>query len=117
MSEAPAPTPHPKLEGYPEEVREAYARFLGDRNPVDLETVVLGAFAFLLTHKPAQPIQAYPDGTELMAGLGADSLAITELVFLLEGIFDITIENEELLKLRTLGDLRAFVRVKIPTAR
>ncbi|MDX2111317.1 MAG: acyl carrier protein [Verrucomicrobiota bacterium] len=103
-----------KLTGYPECVRQAYERFCMKRNPDDLQCVVFGALAFLLSTKPATPLDQLPDTSLLQQDIGADSLAITELVFLLEELFDISIKNEEIMAIRTLGDLRAFVLAKVP---
>jgi len=48
-----------------------------------------------------------------MDELGFDSLAITEVVFFTEELFEISIANEEILAVRSLDDLRSFIRRKV----
>jgi acyl carrier protein len=54
-----------------------------------------------------------PGETLLMDELGFDSLAIAELVFGTEDLFDVRISNEEVLQVRSIDDLRAFIRRKV----
>ena len=45
--------------------------------------------------------------------LGLDSLAVTELVFFAEDLFKIRITNQEISEVRTIDDLRLFIRRKV----
>src|SRR5688572_17750529 len=68
------------------EVREAYARFAETKQASDADIVVL---AIVLDHIPDKSRRpALPPGDEvaLIADLGFDSVAITEMVFFLEDL-------------------------------
>lgn len=53
------------------------------------------------------------DGVVLAEDLGLDSLTMMEIVLLVEDVLAITIKNEELRPLRTLGDVRQFIEGKL----
>ena len=45
--------------------------------------------------------------------LGADSLAIVELVLALEGQFDVKIPDDEVDKIKTVGDAVAYIKSRV----
>jgi len=105
------------LAKFPASIRAAHERFLATKDAADLDTVVL---AIVLDHQPGHArgsgeITA-PDTARLMADLGFDSLALAEIVFFLEDLYKVTITNDELMKITTVGELRAFVRSKVTSA-
>lgn len=112
-SSAPAPARSP-LAKFPASVRAAHERFLATKNASDLDTVVI---AIVLDHQPSHAKASgeitAPDTARLIADLGFDSLALAEIVFFLEDLYRVTITNEELMKITTVGELRAFVRTKV----
>lgn len=98
---------------FPEEIRQAYERFQESGDVADMDAVVL---AVMLDHVPEESprIPATPaDTMVLVKDLGFDSVAITEMVFFLEDLFAVRITNDEIVKVKTVGDLRAFVRQKL----
>ncbi|QYM79617.1 hypothetical protein K0B96_03080 [Horticoccus luteus] len=106
----------PLLRHFSPEVREAFACLRETGNPAAADTVLL---AIVRDHQPQKPAVAAPleDQQALIADLGFDSVAITEMVFFIEDLFQVSISNEEILSIRTVGELRAFVRRKLPAHR
>jgi acyl carrier protein len=102
------------LASFPSSVKDAHQRWLSTRDIGALDAVVLAVVAY---HRPnrSQTVDAdtLPDSCQLIADLGYDSLALAEVVFFIEDLYSISISNEELLGLRTVADLRGYVRTKI----
>ena len=98
---------------FPDEVRQAYARFTVTRVPADADLVVIAIMLDHLPDKKLSPAGTPADTLGLVADLGFDSVAITEMVFFLEDLFQVCISNDEILRVRTVGDLRSFVRQKL----
>ena len=101
---------------FPAEVRDAFDPFRATRSPADADIVVV---AVVIDHVPnkEKSVSATPaDPTRLIEDLGFDSIAITEMVFFLEDLFQVRIANEEILRVRTVGELRAFLREKLGAA-
>lgn len=57
--------------------------------------------------------QRAPDDLLLSAHLGVDSLTMMEIVLLAEDVLQISIHNEDLRPLRTLGDVQQFVECRV----
>jgi acyl carrier protein len=116
----PSATPAPRraqdpLARFPDSVREAYARY---KATGDIQAVDFLVMAIVRDHVPKTvtlPAEL-PDNARLMADLGFDSLAISETVFFVEDLFKVRITNAEILQVRTVGELRAFVRRKLSAA-
>lgn len=101
------------LRHLPEEARAAFERFQAGGNPADLDPVIFAILGDYIPKAPARPIAEMPGDTRLIDDLGFDSLAITEVVFFTEELFQIGISNEEILQVRTLDDLRGFIGGKV----
>jgi acyl carrier protein len=119
---APSPTKPPALSDQEERLRHlpagaraAFLRFQAEGDPETLDPVIHAILEDFIPRQPAQPFAGLPGGTRLIEDLGFDSLAITEVVFFTEDLFGITISNEEIIQVRSLDDLRGFVRRKIDT--
>lgn len=102
-----------QLRHLPADARAAFRRFQAEGKAADLDVVIFAILEDFIPKKPDQPLAGLPGETPLMDGLGFDSLAITEIVFLAEDLFGISIANEEIIKVRTIDDLRLFIRRKV----
>lgn len=101
------------LAKFPAEVREAHERFLSTGSHDALDLVV---WAVIRDHQPQhlrksldEPIS---DDSSLMADLGFDSLALAEIVFFFEDLYRVTIAQQDLMSITTVGELRAYLRSK-----
>ncbi|HWA27349.1 MAG TPA: acyl carrier protein [Lacunisphaera sp.] len=102
-----------KIRHLPAEAQAAFRRFRAGGDAAELDPVILAILEDFIPKKAARPLSEVPGDTHLMADLHFDSLAITEVVFFTEDLLGIRITNEEIQQVRTLDDLRAFVRRKV----
>jgi len=107
------PTPAPSSQSLPASIRAPYQKYESTGDLAALDEVVLAILADFIPKEPEQPLAAMPGDTQLIDGLGFDSLAITEVVFFAEDLFKINITNEEIIQVSTLDDLRGFIRRKV----
>jgi acyl carrier protein len=99
------------LRHFPAEVREAYVRVAAAHDPAAADTLVL---AIVADHMPRAEAEL-ADDARLVADLGFDSVTIAEMVFFFEDLLKVNVTNAEIVRVRTVADLRAFVRQKIAT--
>lgn len=104
----------PQFARMPAVLKEAYAIYQASPSQAALDKVVLLALKEHLPRPAGGAEVAEPQGPQrLIDDLGCDSLAIAELVFLLEELFKVSVSNTELLTVRTVDELLAFVRRKV----
>ena len=101
------------LRHFAPEVRSAYARFAAAGAAEDADLVILAVIRDHIPEKSVHAATRLDDPVALVADLGFDSLAITEMIFFIEDLFQVSISNAEIMEVRTIGDLRAFIRSKL----
>lgn len=102
-----------KIRHLPELAREAFLEYRRSGRVDQLDPLIFAMLESYAPKKPEAPFTALPGSTLLMDELGYDSLAIAELVFGTEDLFDVHISNEEVMQVRTIDDLLAFIRKKV----
>lgn len=114
MSSTPAPLDPPQLARFPAEVRAAYRSYRTTGDAGALHLVVLSA---VREHRPRKTIldddPSLTADLKLVENLEYDSLAIAELVFFLEDLFEVSIRTDEIQAISTVGELRGFVTRKL----
>ena len=101
------------LDGFPPRITAAYLAFAETGDPASLDLVAMGVLQFYLAKKPGKPLDELPGSTRLVDDLGCDSLTMMDTVFMVETLFNIKIEDDELPKIATLDDLRAQLRRRV----
>jgi 3-hydroxyacyl-[acyl-carrier-protein] dehydratase len=92
---------------------EAALKFRRSRELVYLPQIVVGVIERYV-ERDLRPRLANADPElRLVEDLSVDSLTMMEIVLLAEDVLQISINNDELLHLRTLGDVQRFVEMKV----
>ena len=112
----PAGDPAEKLRRLPPSALENFRKFRATGDEAALTGLIFVVLDDFLPQKSKTGATGWPDEARLIEDLGFDSLAIAETVFFFEDLFTISISNEEILQVRTVGELRAFVQKKLARA-
>ena len=95
------------------ETVEAAIRFRTTHDLGALPTVVYGIIERHLPPENTRSMADAGDDTRLVEDLGIDSLTLLEIVLTIEETIGISVENEELRDIRTLGEVKTFIVRKI----
>lgn len=90
----------------------AACKFRATGSPADLQQVVLGVIERFVERDLRAKLGAGNDSLRLREDLGLDSLTMMEVVMVVEDVFPISVSNEELTQLHTLGDTKRFIAAK-----
>ena len=92
---------------------EAVCQFRKTRNTEHLPAIVLGIIERYVEPDLRAKLKNPDDDLRLIEDLGIDSLTMMEIVILVEDVLQMSINNEELRNLRTLGDVKQFIECKV----
>lgn len=100
------------LKHCPEGTLEALLDFRATGNADSLLTFVKGAMIRHLDLEQAAALEVATMDSKLIDDVGIDSLTLTEIVIMIEECLAISIPNEDLMKLETLGSLQEYLKVR-----
>ncbi|MGH7996249.1 MAG: phosphopantetheine-binding protein [Opitutaceae bacterium] len=92
---------------------EAAVQFRKTGNPEHVPAVVIGVIERFVEPDLRTKLKDADDDLRLIEDLGIDSLTMMEIVILVEEVLQMTINNDELRVLRTVGDVKTFIDCKI----
>lgn len=95
---------------------EAAVRLRTTGDLSEVPTVVYGIIERHLPAETTRDLSQASDDTRLIEDLGIDSLTLLEIVLSIEETVGISVENDELREIATLGQVKAFIAHKIATA-
>ncbi len=92
---------------------ESAVQFRKTGNAEHVPAVVIGVIERFVEPDLRTKLKDADDDLRLIEDLGIDSLTMMEIVILVEDVLQMTINNDELRNLRTVGDVKTFIDCKI----
>jgi 3-hydroxyacyl-[acyl-carrier-protein] dehydratase len=92
---------------------EAAVQYRKTGNPEHVPAIVIGVIERYVEPDLRTKLKDADDDLRLIDDLGIDSLTMMEIVILVEDVLQMTINNDELRNLRTVGDVKIFIDCKI----
>src|SRR5882724_11699632 len=92
---------------------EAAVQYRKTGNPEHVPAVVMGVIERFVEPDLRVKLKDADDDLRLIEDLGIDSLTMMEIVILVEDVLQMSINNDELRNLRTVGDVKTFIDCKI----
>lgn len=102
--------PADPLARFPAEVRADHAAFLARRDLAAADRVMLAILADHVPEKSPLKGTTLTDDQRLIEDLTFDSLAMAEVVFFVEDVYQVRINQADLMQISTVGDLRNYLR-------
>ena len=75
--------------------------------------VVIGIIERFLEPDKREILKNATDDTRMVDDLGLDSLTMVEIVLAVEEAVDTSIDNEDVQKIHTLGDIKSYIKAKL----
>ncbi len=92
---------------------DAACRLRATGDPGHLPVVVRGIVERFVAPSLRTRLRLPGDELRLVEDLGVDSLTLLEIVSLAEEVFGISVDNEDLVRLRTISDVVRFIEPRI----
>src|SRR4051812_35030973 len=92
---------------------EAAVQYRKTGNAEHVPAVVIGIIERFVEPDLRMKLKDADDDLRLIEDLGIDSLTMMEIVILVEDVLQMSINNDELRNLRTVGDVKTFIDCKI----
>jgi 3-hydroxyacyl-[acyl-carrier-protein] dehydratase len=93
---------------------EAAVKFRQTGDPAQVNIIILGLLErFMDPEFRPKLLQPDIDGLNILSDLGVDSLTMVEMVMLVEESLNLTVDNNELRGIKTIGDIKQFVANKV----
>jgi acyl carrier protein len=91
---------------------EAARQFRESKDVSKIEQIVIGIIERHLEPEQKEILLKSDDSLRMYEDLGMDSLTMLEVVMMVEQTLEVSIDNEELRDLRTLGDVKSYLNAK-----
>lgn len=101
------------LKRCPAQAIEAAVQFRKTKNPELLPVVIIGVIERFVEPDLRPKLRVGSDDLRLVEDIGIDSLTMMEIVVLVEEVLQMSINNEELRNLRSVGDVKQFLDCKV----
>ncbi len=92
---------------------EAAVQFRKTGNPEHVPAIVIGVIERFVEPDLRPKLKEADDDLRIIEDLGVDSLTMMEIVVLVEDAIKISISNDDLRSVRTLGDIKAFIDCRL----
>jgi acyl carrier protein len=115
MSHSGSADIHTLMRRCPEPAQQAARRYRQNRQSDEVPVIVDGVIARYVEQEKLSLLKEPAENLRLVEDLGLDSLSMIEISLTLEDALEVTLSDEKLRDLRTLGDVRSYA-VKFLTA-
>lgn len=96
-----------------EQTVEKAVEFRKTGNPELVGPVVMGIIERFLEPEKRDALKSAPDSAKMIEDLGLDSLTMVEIVLAVEDAVGMSIDNDDIQKLKTLGDIKNYIKEKV----
>ncbi|MEM8549341.1 MAG: phosphopantetheine-binding protein [Verrucomicrobiota bacterium] len=95
------------------ETIEAALAFRKNGDAAQVPTIIMGILERVMEPDERPKLKEGNDDTRINEDLGIDSLTMVEVIMMVEETLDITVDNDELRELSTIGDVKSFIAKKL----